>query len=136
VPGRVFFTPLTRRVSSGWMAPMVFLLPVAGLVCLSLASTSPWLLGVFAVLFGAGHGLLALVRATLIADWFDEASYATIGGTLAVCVQLARAAGPIAAAALASRVGYEPVWWLLSILAAACALAMRMLPRQPIRPTH
>ena len=54
--------------------------------------------------------------------------YATIGGTLAVCVHLARAAGPIAAAAFAARVGYEPVWWLLSILAVCCALAMFAMP--------
>jgi MFS family permease len=124
VPGRVFFTPLTRRVPKDWMAPLVFLLPVAGLVCLSLAQASPWLLGPFAVLFGAGHGLSTLVRATLAADWFDEARYATISGTLAVCVHLARAAGPIAAAAIAARAGYEPVWWLLSMLSFFSALAM------------
>jgi MFS family permease len=128
VPGRVFFTPLMRRVPSSWMAPVVFVLPAAGLVCLSLAPTFPWLLGPFALLFGAGHGLSTLVRATLAADWFDEGRYATIGGTLAVCVHLARAAGPLAAAAFAARVGYEPVWWLLSILAGCCAIAMFAMP--------
>jgi MFS family permease len=124
VPGRVFFTQLTQRVPRNWMAPLVFLLPAAGLVCLSLANMSPWFLGLFAVLFGAGHGLSTLFRATLAAEWFDEAHYATMSGTLAVCVHLARAAGPIAAAALAARAGYETVWWLLSLLAACSALAM------------
>jgi MFS family permease len=106
------------------MASFVFLLPAAGLVCLSLAPSSPWFLGLFAVLFGAGHGLSTLVRATLAAEWFDEERYAAISGTLAVCVHLARALGPIAAAALATRVGYEAVWWLLSLLAGCSALAM------------
>jgi MFS family permease len=136
VPGRIFFTPLTRRVSKDRMASLVFLLPAAGLVCLSLAPTSPWLLGVFAALFGAGHGLITLVRATLVADWFDEASYATIGGTLAVCIQLARAAGPIAVAVLAARVGYEPVWWLLSIVAGLTALAMFAMASSMRRPAY
>jgi MFS family permease len=124
VPGRVFFAPLTRRVPKAWMAPFVFLLPAAGLVCLALAPTFSWLLVGFVVLFGAGHGLTTLVRATLVADWFDEAAYAMIGGTVALWVQLARAAGPIVAAALAVRLGYESVWWLFAVLAVCCALAM------------
>jgi MFS family permease len=124
VPGRVFFAPLTRRVPKTWIAPFVFLLPAAGLACLALAPSVPWLLVAFVVLFGAGHGLTTLVRATLVADWFDEAGYAMISGTVAVWVQLARAAGPIVAAALAVRLGYESVWWLFAVLAVCCALAM------------
>jgi MFS family permease len=124
VPGRIFFAPLTRRVPNAWMVPFVFLLPAAGLVCLALAPAFPWLLVGFSALFGAGHGLTTLVRATLVADWFDEAGYAMISGTLAVWIQLARAAGPIVGAVLAVRFRYESVWWLLAGLAICCALAM------------
>jgi MFS family permease len=78
------------------------------------------LLIVFVVLFGLGFGLEALVRGTLVADYYGPADYARINGVLGAFVVGARAVGPLLAGlAGAAFGGYE----LVFVAAAALCLA-------------
>lgn len=59
----------------------------------------------FVSIFGLGFGLPELLRATLVADFFGTARYASINGVLALFVTGARAAAPVAAGALRTFTG-------------------------------
>jgi hypothetical protein len=59
----------------------------------------------FVVLFGLGVGLISLVRAALVADFYGLTAYASINGVLALPLTIARAAAPVAAAGLRSATG-------------------------------
>lgn len=129
VPGRLLFTFVDRVVSSRVMAPAVFLMQAAGLVCLAWSAQSASLVIAFALLFGAGHGLTTLLRSILVADLFGMDRYGLISGRMAMFGQLSRAAGPVGAAWLASSLGsYRIAWGLLAIGVAAGAFALFTLP--------
>ena len=59
----------------------------------------------FVAIFGFGFGLPELLRATLVADFYGTARYASINGVLALFVTGARAAAPFAAGALRTFTG-------------------------------
>ena len=59
----------------------------------------------FVAIFGLGFGLPELLRATLVADFYGTARYASINGVLALFVTGARAAAPFAAGALRTFTG-------------------------------
>jgi len=80
------------------------------------------LLSVFVVLFGLGFGLEALVRGTLVADYYGPADYARINGVLGAFVVGARAVGPLLAGLAGTAFGgYEPVFIATSALFLASA---------------
>jgi predicted MFS family arabinose efflux permease len=134
VPGRLLFTFLDRIVSGRVMAPAVFLMQVAGLVCLAWPAQSASLVIAFALLFGAGHGLTTLLRSILVAELFGLDRYGLISGRIALFGQLSRAAGPVGAAWLASSLGsYRIAWGLLAVGVSAGAFALFTLPHP--RPT-
>ena len=59
----------------------------------------------FVAIFGLGFGLPELLRATLVADFYGTARYASINGVLALFVTGARAAAPFAAGLLRTFTG-------------------------------
>ena len=76
-------------------------------------------------LFGLGVGLISLVRAALVADFYGLAAYASINGVLALPLTLARAAAPVAAAGLRTATGnYRLVMAAVALCAGAASLAM------------
>jgi predicted MFS family arabinose efflux permease len=131
VPARLAFGAVARFLPTRWTAPSIFLIQALGFVCLGFASRTPVFIGLFAVLFGFANGLMTLVKSMLVAERFDLARYGSISGTIAFCGQLARAAGPIAVAWLATVWQYEPVWWLIAGVLCVGALAMRLIEQQP-----
>jgi predicted MFS family arabinose efflux permease len=83
-----------------------------------------WLIALFCVLLGAANGMMTILRALLPAELFGRADYGTIQGLIATPATFARAAGPLALAALWSWTGATgPVLGLGVAIAAACALA-------------
>ncbi|NRF65392.1 MFS transporter [Aquincola sp. S2] len=91
------------------------------LSALWLAAWAPLLCGVFVISYGAGLGLMTIVRATTPLALFGPARYAALSGTLGMPALLARAAGPIGATWLLDRLS-GPGALLLALLAiAACA---------------
>jgi hypothetical protein len=96
------------------------LIPLA-LGALWLAAWQPLLCGLFIAAYGAGLGLMTIVRATTPLALFGPERYASLSGALGTPALLARAAGPLGAAWLLSHLP-EPGSVLL-LLAAAGALA-------------
>jgi MFS family permease len=74
-------------------------LVLALLVLLLLPPSLLWL-GVFAGVFGLGNGMLTIVRGTAVAEIFGRERYAEINGALAAPAVLAKAAAPLALAAI------------------------------------
>jgi MFS family permease len=130
VPARLTFGAVARFLPTPWIAPSIFLMQALGFACLGFASRTPVFVGLFAILFGFANGLTTLVRSMLVAERFDLARYGSISGTIAFCGQLGRAAGPIAAAWLATAWRYEPVWWGLAGVLCIGAAAMRFIERR------
>ena len=81
-----------------------------------------------------GNGMTTLARATLIADRYGASAYGTIGGVAASFTTGARAAGPVAAALYAARLGYTALLWTLAALAAAAAALAFRAERAQVQP--
>jgi MFS family permease len=119
IPGRLVFGVAAVRL------PGVFALIAIGIaVIVSVDGTAAVLAGM--VVLGMGSGMAILARATVLADRYGPAEYGAIAGVMAAVTTAARAAGPIAAAAWASVVGYEALLWTLVALGVlATGLALR-----------
>lgn len=130
VAGRSADLLLTGRLSplaTGVLT--VTLIPIA-LIALWAASGAFGLLYAFAAIYGAGLGLLTIVRATTPAEIFGAGGYATLSGVLGGPSVLARAAGPLAGTyLLAIHHHYDTVLLVLLVCAlggaAAYLLAIR-----------
>ena len=82
-------------------------------------------LAVFVVLFGFGFGLEALLRGTLVAEYYGPANYARINGVLGAFVVGARAAGPLLAGIAGTAFdGYQLVFVAAAALCASSAVAL------------
>jgi hypothetical protein len=94
-----------------------FALQIGGLLTLMLdAALAPWA-GV--ALFATGAGLTTLARPYLVLHIYGVERAGQINGVIARGQQLARAAGPVSAAALAGVAGYGKVFAALSVLLVA-----------------
>jgi MFS family permease len=128
-PGRLLFTPLYRRMGRERATAAVFLLQAAAVGAL------PWVAGpaglaLFAAAFGVANGMATLLRASSIADLFGAAHYGRLGGVMALCTTVARAAGPVGVAlALESSGGYPAVFLALAALLGATSVASLILKR-------
>ena len=86
----------------------------------------------FALLFGAGNGLIAIVRGGLVPELFGRTRVGRVGGLIAGISLMARAAAPLVAAwLLLALPGYQELMALLAACAAAAWLALWMVaPRR------
>jgi hypothetical protein len=85
----------TLRVGRWAMAALV----AAMLILLLLPPRLPWL-AIFAALYGMGNGVTTILRGTSIAELFGRERYAELNGALSAPAVLAKAAAPLALAAL------------------------------------
>jgi predicted MFS family arabinose efflux permease len=123
LPGRLLltnrsFTPHPRR-----LLMFSFGLQVVGLLALMVQGTAAMWMGV--IMFASGAGLTTLARPFLVLHEYgpEHAGYAN--GVIARSQQLARAAGPVAAAAMAGVTGYGLVFATCgALLAAAVAISI------------
>jgi MFS family permease len=125
LPGRLVYGPAVRRLGQAATLPVAF-----GLLALALfllvCDQSRATIVAFAVLFGAGGGMVTMLSATAPAALFGPASYGAVSGVLGACINGARAAGPLGAAAGVILLGgYLPV---AAVLAAALAAAAVTAP--------
>jgi hypothetical protein len=93
------------------------LLPAAVLTLLCLPPTLLWL-GLVATLYGAGNGIMTIVRGIAVSDLLGRTHYGAINGALTVPTTVAKALAPVAAAALWSATG-APSLMLWAILGSA-----------------
>lgn len=107
----------------------VALIPVA-LAALWAATSTFVLLYGFALIYGAGLGLLTLVRATTPVELFGAAGFATISGALSGPAVLARSAGPLAGTLIAMHHPYDTVLLVLLVCASGGAAAYLLVIRR------
>jgi MFS family permease len=126
VGGRVIVTALDRRAPETAVGVGVFALQaLALLVILVSAGMAALLLAV--ALLGAGRGGVTLMRATLVADRYGRAHFASISGIPAAAQMAARAVAPVGAGLLVAWLGgYTPMLVVLAAVALASTLAMAM----------
>ena len=72
------------------------------------------------IAFGLGFGVASIAKPAILLDRYGDHGYATIAGILGTPTTIAGATAPLAAAALATSVGYTP---LILTAAASCLLA-------------
>jgi MFS family permease len=130
VGGRILVTVLGRRWPLATVTAVVFA-GQALAVALLLGVPGPAGVVGFVALFGLGVGLISLARAALVADLYGVAAYASINGVLALPLTLARAAAPVAAAALHTATGS---YRLVMIAVALCSLVASLAMARAHRP--
>ena len=83
------------------------------------------------LLLGAGRGVVTLMRAGLIAEFYGRAHYGAINGTLALFLTGARSVAPVGAGfAYAALGGYPPVLWGMACCSLLAAGAMAVVARE------
>jgi MFS family permease len=123
----IFASRLSNARASLWSLASVL---VAGVI-LWVAGWLPALIFVFAMLQGAGAGLLSNLRPMLVADHLGRRGFGTISGAVAVSPILASAAAPSVGAALLGVGGPGLIYAAgLSMAAAAMALGLWILPNR------
>jgi MFS family permease len=128
LPGRLLMTTPTFTPGPVKLIVVSFAFQIAGLVALMVHSTTALVAGV--ILFAAGAGLTTLARPYWVLHSFgpDRAGHAN--GVIARAQQIARAAGPVSAAAAAGVTGYPAVFGALAIF---LVMAMSVLRTDPSR---
>jgi len=86
------------------------------------------------LLLGAGRGVVTLMRAGLVAEFYGRAHFGAINGTLALVLTGARAAGPIGAGlVIAATGGYAAMLWGMAAASVLAAGAMAIVGRERAR---
>ena len=118
VVGRIVLMCFSARLETReiGMAVMV-LLPAAVLALLFFPPTLLWL-GLVAALYGAGNGIMTIVRGIAVSDLIGRTHYGAINGVLTVPTTVAKALAPFMAAAIWSAAG-DPSLMLWTILGSA-----------------
>jgi MFS family permease len=115
VAGRVVLMLFSTRLETrGIGTAVMILLPAAILTLLYFPHTALWL-GLCATLYGAGNGVMTIVRGTAVSDLIGRTHYGAINGALTVPMTIARALAPVVSAALWSATG-DPVLMLWTLL--------------------
>jgi MFS family permease len=110
VTGRLLLTGAQRRIPLHIAVAVIFAIQSVAAVSLPLVGANRIGAIIAITAFGIGFGVASLATPGLLADRYGTTAYATIAGTLATPVTLARAGAPLAAAALATAVdGYPPM---------------------------
>jgi predicted MFS family arabinose efflux permease len=123
IPGRALMLPLERRVPRAALTTGVFGLEGLTLLILLLGPSTGAVLA-FVVCFGMVRGMVPLVGATLVADFYGPASYGAIGGAMGFFTTIAQALAPGGVGLLYDHFnGYREVIWILVAAGAAAALS-------------
>lgn len=107
VAGRIVLMLNERRLPTGRAAVLALGLAVAAAAVLALAGHWVGLIFLFALLQGAGAGMLSILRPVLTADHLGRAGFGTVSGLIAVAPTLASAAGPSVGAWAMARGGAD-----------------------------
>ncbi|WP_431932200.1 MFS transporter [Micromonospora sp. RP3T] len=121
VTGRLVLTAARRRLPVTTVVGAVYATQAAAVLAMSLLATTRTGAIISVIGFGLGFGITSLATPALLTDRYGTTAYATIAGRLAAPVTIAKATGPLAAAALLhTSDGYAT---LLVGVAACCAFA-------------
>lgn len=120
VTGRILTTVVQRWVSITLVAAAVYTLQGIAIALLPFIGQSVGGATVSLVLFGLGFGVASIAIPAILLDRYGDDGYATISGILGTPTTISRATAPLAAAAMATTIGYRP---LILTAAAACLTA-------------
>jgi MFS family permease len=124
VVARLVLAPIGERASPRLLAAVGLALVPASLLVLLLVPSTAGVVA-FVVLFGAARGTGTLTRPAMVAHQFGRRQYASIAGVLQFLLSIAQALAPVAAGvAYDAFGGYEPVFWLLTVLSMGSVAAM------------
>jgi MFS family permease len=98
VLGRLAEMSLGQRIAPSRVGTIAMALLPTSLFVLVAAATSTWTFVLFALLFGAGNGVMTIVRGTVPIELYGRQHYGAINGAMAAPVLIAKAAGPLVAA--------------------------------------
>lgn len=129
LPGRLWLCRGGPMGSPRMLLVAPLLLQAGGLIALFASATLVGaLLGI--AVFGLGAGLHTVARPWIVPQLFGVAAAGRVNGAIARAQGLARAAGPVVAAAATARVGGGPVFLSLALLLLlSCPLAFRIAGR-------
>ena len=124
VAGRLVLLGLGRRATTKVMGSItVTLLPLSMLALLAVEGGSIWLY-VFVALYGAGNGLMTIVRGASVVEFLGAEGFGAINGALGLPTTLARAFAPTLAALLWDWQGnYQTAIWVMAGLGLVSAIA-------------
>lgn len=128
LPGRSLLTRPSFAPNPVRLVLVSFALQVAGLVALMFHVTPLLVSGV--IVFAAGAGLTTLARPFWVLQRYGAEPAGYANGVIARAQQIARAFGPVSAAALAERTSYAAVFMGLSLLLLVAAQATFSRRRQ------
>jgi MFS family permease len=130
VLARILATAFGQRLSQVALTGLVFGLQAVALVMLLNWQTRAGVLTAV-LLLGMGRGVVTLMRAGLVAEFYGRRHYGVINGTLALLLTAARAIAPVGAgAAYVLADSYRPVFWGLATISLLGAGAMLGVSRQ------
>ncbi|GIJ52394.1 MFS transporter [Virgisporangium aliadipatigenens] len=128
VTGRLVLTAVQRRVRLTTVVAVIFTVQAAAALSLPAIASSRIGAAVGVTAFGIGFGTASLATPAILADRYGTTAYATVAGTIAAPVIIARALAPTAAAALLGIAGdYRPV--LIGIGVASLVAAIGVTAR-------
>ena len=131
VVARITATVLTKRVSQAVITFTLFAMQVVAVVILLEWEGRASIL-VSVLIFGAGRGVVTLMRPGLVVEYFGRSAFGAISGTMAFFVTWARGIAPLGAGLAYTWWGdYRPVFWMLACFSGLGALSMLGLIRRP-----
>ena len=120
LPGRLFLTSPASAPHPAKLLLYSFALQMAGLLALTFHGTAAMWIGV--TTFAGGTGLTTLARPYLVLHQYGSGRAGYANGVIARAQQLARAAGPVSAAAMAGAAGYSVVFAASALLLAVASV--------------
>ena len=118
VVGRIVLMCLSARLETREIGIAVTVLLPASVLALLFFPHTLLSLGLVATLYGAGNGIMTIVRGIAVSDLIGRTHYGAINGALTVPTNVAKALAPFVAAALWSAMG-DPLLMLWAILGSA-----------------
>lgn len=134
VIGRLLMLLTEKRIAPQRLTDIVLWLPVVGLslwTLMLMLGAAQWIALAFiaALFYGAGNGMLTIIKGTAVADLIGPSRVATLNGIAAIPSALMRSLGPLLTAALWELSG-SVVLALLSLVAMSVLSAVSFMAAQ------
>jgi predicted MFS family arabinose efflux permease len=127
VLGRIGEMALGHRVAPQTVGKLCFAALPGALLALLLFGRAQWAMGLFCLLYGLSNGILTIVRGTVPQLLFGARNYGAISGALAGPSLLAKAAGPLAIAAVVGLQAQPALLFGMLLLISLASLAFFLL---------
>lgn len=98
VLGRLAEMSVGQRLAPSNVGALALALLPASILLFVFAGDQTWSFVVFAVLYGAGNGVMTIVRGAVPVELYGRDHYGAVNGAMAAPVLIAKAVGPLAAA--------------------------------------